>query len=272
MITIKPLVGLPACVTESDGLPFHKVGDKYVRAVALAADALPVTIPALGDAIDLGALVERLDGLLLTGSPSNVYPDHYGVEPHEAAEPYDHPRDATTLPLIREALNQGLPFLAICRGFQELNVALGGSLFSEVQEIEGRLDHRRPQDPDFDVQYGAKHEVTFEPGGIFAELAGRTVIETNSLHRQAVNQVAPSLRVEGRAPDGTVEAVSVRDAECFALGVQWHPEYKAWDPSFTLDDGGFSRRLFTAFGKAARARAESRLKGQNSGLSVGRVA
>lgn len=272
MTSIKPLVGLPACVMQGDGMAFHKVGDKYVRAVALAAGALPVTIPALEDAIDLAALVERLDGLLLTGSPSNVYPDHYGEDPHEAAEPYDHPRDATTLPLIREAVTQGLPFLAICRGFQELNVALGGSLYTEVQEIEGRMDHRRPQHPDFDVQYGAKHEVTFEPGGIFAEMAGQTVIETNSLHRQAIKEVAPGLRVEGRAPDGIVEAVSVKDATGFALGVQWHPEYKAWDPGFTLKDNDFSRRLFAAFGDAARARAVSRQNSQNSSYSVGRVA
>jgi len=246
-----PLVGLPADLRVIDGQPFHALGDKYARAVALAAGALPVMIPALADVQEPAAVLEHLDGLLLTGARSNVHPSRYGAEPSAAAEPYDETRDASTFALIEAALERGLPLLAICRGLQELNACLGGTLHPRVHELPGRLDHRRPEHPDRDVQYGPRHRVRLCPGGALAELLGRREIEVNSLHWQAVDRVAPALVVEGEAEDGTIEALRVREARGFALAVQWHPEYKV------LDDP-HSTALFRAFGAAAAAWAAAR--------------
>lgn len=243
----RPLIGLPACVKTLEGQDFHVVGDKYVRAVALAAEGVPLVVPALGGLIEARALVERLDGLVLTGSPSNVHPTRYGHAPTPEHAPHDEARDATTLPLIEAALEAGLPLFAICRGHQELNVALGGTLHARVHEIEGRLDHRRPQHDELDVQYGKRHAVRLVPGGRLAAIAGSEEIEVNSLHWQAIDRLAPGLTVEGTAPDGTVEAVGVAGARGFALGVQWHPEYKV------LEDP-VSTAIFRAFGAAARER------------------
>lgn len=251
-IPVEPLIGVPADVKEITHQPYHAVGDKYLRAVAVAAHGLPVVIPAFGELYDLPALVERLDGVVLTGSPSNVHPTHYGMVPTPEAEPHDEARDSTTLPLIHEVLRQGVPMLAICRGMQELNVALGGSLHARVHELPDRLDHRRPEHHDMDVQYGPRHTIALKPDGAFHKLAGVTELTVNSLHWQALDRVAPGLEVEAEAADGTIEAVSVKDAKAFALGVQWHPEYQV------LEDG-FSTKLFSAFGDAARRRAQGRL-------------
>lgn len=251
---LKPLVAVPADCHQIYGRPYHAVGDKYVRALLVAADALPVMLPAFGELYDIPALVRGLDGLMLTGSPSNVHPAHYGTEPSPKAEPYDEPRDATTLPILRAALDQGVPLLAICRGMQELNVALGGTLHARVHELPERMDHRRPRHDDPDVQYGEHHSVALTPGGELEKLAGTSEITVNSLHWQAADRVAERLRVEAVAPDGTIEAVSVMGALDFALGVQWHPEYKVLD-------NGFSVKLFAAFGAAARRRAQARARG-----------
>lgn len=246
---VKPLIGLPADSKMFDDLPFHAVGDKYARAVALAADGIPVLLPALGGEFkDERDIVGHLDGLVVTGSPSNVHPDHYGHEPTPEHGPHDPARDDTTLPLILEALDHGLPLLAICRGMQELNVALGGTLHPRVHELPGREDHRRPDHRDPDVQYGARHAVKLQRQGKFAAIAGSEEIEVNSLHWQAIDTIAEGLTVEAVAADGTVEAVSVNGAKGFALGVQWHPEYKVME-------NRFSRALFRAFGDAARAYA-----------------
>jgi putative glutamine amidotransferase len=251
-----PLVGVPACVRDVDGQPFHTVGDKYVRALAISAGVAPVMIPSLGeDVVDLRRLLRSLDGVMMTGSPSNVHPSHYGQVETPEAEPFDPARDSTTLATIRIALEEDLPLLVICRGFQELNVALGGSLHARVHDIPGRHDHRRPQHQDLDVQYGPKHPVRLRPGGPLAALAKAAGIEgdlmVNSLHWQGLDRVAEGLTVEAEAEDGTPEAVSVDGARAFALGVQWHPEYKAWE-------NPFSRQLFEAFGAATRARALGR--------------
>src|SRR5690606_34355032 len=248
----KPLIGLPACVRQLDGQPFHVIGDKYVRAIAEASDAIPLVLPALGELLDIPAALDGLDGILLTGSPSNVHPDHYGQAPSPEHEPYDLERDRTTLPLIRALLEGGLPFFAIRRGMQELNVALGGTLHPRVHELAGRLDHRRPESEDLYVQYGKSHLIEITPGGFLQEIAGGiTQAEVNSLHWQALDRVAEGLDVEAVAPDGTVEAVKVRDAKSFALAVQWHPEYKVREDSFSL-------ALFRAFGAAARSYAQKR--------------
>ncbi len=247
----KPIIGVPADIKPIDGAPFHAVGDKYLRAIIDAADAVPLVIPAFGDWYDLRSLLNGLDGVLFTGSPSNVHPGCYDTAPTPEAEPYDEARDATTLPMIREALTHEVPFLAICRGMQELNVALGGTLHPRVHEIVGREDHRRPQHEDRDVQYGPRHSIQVRRGGPFEALAGSREIEVNSLHWQAVDRISERLEVEALAPDGTIEAVSVKDAPTFALGVQWHPEYKVLETPFSVN-------IFKAFGTAARCRAESR--------------
>jgi putative glutamine amidotransferase len=249
----RPLVGVPACVRTRDGLGFHEAGDKYVRAVAEAAGAQPLIIPSLGALTDIPELVRQLDGVMMTGSPSNVHPERYGRAASPEAEPYDEVRDATTLPLILEALRQGLPLFAICRGFQELNVALGGTLHARIHEVPGRHDHRRPQAPDLAAQYGPRHKVTFVEGGAFATLLGTTELEVNSLHWQGIDRLADGLAAEGSAEDGTLEAVRVKAARSFALGVQWHPEFAVMAPA-----NAANRALFTAFGAAAAARAKAR--------------
>jgi len=251
-----PLVGVPACVRDVDGQPFHTVGDKYVRALAVSSGVAPLMIPSLGeDLVDLPRLVRTLDGIMMTGSPSNVHPSHYGEAATVEAEPFDPARDSTSLALIRLALAEGVPLLAICRGYQELNVALGGTLHVRVHEIPGRMDHRRPQHAELDVQYGPRHPVTVRAGGPLAAMVEAAGIEgplmVNSLHWQGLDRLADGLRVEAEAEDGTPEAVSVDGARAFALGVQWHPEYKSWE-------NPFSRQLFEAFGAACRAHAAAR--------------
>ena len=251
----KPVIGVPACVKQIEESPFHSVGEKYLRAVVEAAHAIPMVIPAFGEVFDLPDLVERLDGLMLTGSPSNVHPTHYDAEPSPEAEPHDTARDATTLPLIRHAIEAGLPLFAICRGIQELNVALGGTLHARVHDLPDRMDHRRPQHEDRDIQYGPKHEVALTPGGQLARLFGTETLMVNSLHNQAIDRVAGDLAVEAVAPDGTIEAVRVVSARDFGLGVQWHPEYKVLENPDSV-------RLFEAFGRACHARARARAEGR----------
>jgi len=244
-----PLVGIPACTREIGSHPFHVAGDKYVRAVSQGAGALPLVIPALGDWFDLDDLVARLDGLLFTGSPSNVHPSHYG-RAEEGVPPHDAPRDATTLPLIRKALAADLPILFICRGFQELNVALGGTLLPRVHECPGMADHREDKNAPLDVQYGPAHPVRLVPGGHVARITGRTELQVNSLHGQGIDRLAPGLAVEATAPDGLIEAVRV-DGAAFALGFQWHPEWRFWE-------NPDSAALLKAFGQAVAARASAR--------------
>ncbi len=248
------VIGLPCDTHDIDGRPFHVIGDKYVRAVTGACAALPLPIPALADAIDTREILSRVDALLLTGARSNVHPSRYGHPASAAAEPHDVARDRTAFALIEAAFAADLPLLAICRGLQELNVHLGGTLHPRVHELPGRLDHRCPQDPDLDVQYAPRHRVDLVAGGAFATLFDATAIEVNSLHWQAIDTLAPGLVAEGVAEDGTIEAVRVRDRETFALGVQWHPEYK-------VERDRNSVALFHAFGDAARAHAARASRG-----------
>jgi len=239
-----PLVGIPSCLRTVKERVFHGVNEKYPNAVIDAAGCLPVLIPAVGSKVDVRALLDRLDGLLLTGSPSNVHPSHYGAEPSHPEILHDPERDATTLPLIREAVRRDLPILAICRGIQELNVALGGTLHQRVHEVPGRLNHRSPKDSP-DGPYGPAHSVALTPGGLLVSLAGAAKVMVNSLHSQGIDRPAPRLRVEAVAPDGQIEAVSLPGAR-FVVGVQWHPEYKALG-------NPLSRALFSAFAEACGA-------------------
>jgi len=246
-----PLILITTEVRPADGYRWHAAADTYIKALA-AIGALPVLLPSLGEAIDLEAALARADGLLLTGSRSNVHPSRYGEAPSPRYEPYDLDRDATTLRLIPLALEMRVPLLAICRGFQELNVALGGSLITEAQERPGSLDHRAPLDLPQDERFGLKHDVEFESDSQLGALLRARCIRVNSVHRQVIDRLAPGLIIEGRAPDGTVEAVRVAGAKAFAFGVQWHPEY--WAASDAP-----SGALFRAFGEAARQRAAGHL-------------
>ncbi len=246
-----PLVVLPSCQRVHDGHPIHTVGRKYVDAVRLAG-ALPLIAPPC-DAQELEALLARIDGVLLTGSPSNVHPSHFGEDVLDPRLPLDPARDAFTLPLIRAALARGIPLLAICRGTQEVNVALGGSLYQAVQDEPGFIDHRGPEaaDPDVgvDVAYGPAHTVTVQPGGVLAAATGRNSFEVNSLHGQGVRRLASGLRVEALAPDGFVEAFSLPSPEPaigFNLCLQWHPEWQAASNPVSMD-------ILNAFGQAVRA-------------------
>lgn len=241
-----PIVAIPCDRKEVDGYRWHAVAQQYVNAVLHVSKCLPLLVPALGDELDIETLLDRVDGVLLTGSRSNVHPGRYGVPASEKHAPFDEARDATTLPLIQTALDCGTPLFAICRGFQELNVALGGSLITEVQEHEGRRDHRAPDHDDHDVRFSLRHHVEIEPGSQLAAVLGTETIDVNSLHRQAVGGLSDQLHVEARADDGTIEAVTVKGAKGHAIGVQWHPEYWA-------RTDGPSRRLFEVFGDAVRA-------------------
>ena len=246
----KPLIGIPADRRILGPHPFHCVGEKYIAAVAEAADATPVLIPALGER-DLDVLLSELDGILLTGSPSNVEPRRYAGTAGDPDTLHDPHRDATTLSLIPRAIAAGLPLFAVCRGFQEMNVAFGGTLWQKVQDVPGMRDHREDKEQPLDIQYGPAHEVELERGGYLRGLAGSDRVVVNSLHSQGVQTLGRDLEIEARAPDGLVEAFRVSKAPGFALAVQWHPEWQVLK-------NPFSHAMFAAFGDAARARINAR--------------
>ena len=233
-------VGIPACNKLIDGMPRYENPARYSIAVFGGAGALPVLIPPMGEA-QLG-LLDRLDGLLVPGSPSNVHPSHYDGGDSATPDSHDTERDHTTLPLLRAAIERGMPVLAICRGIQELNVALGGTLHQKVHDLPGRRDHRGGPGT-MEERYGPKHPIALS--GRLGALLGAAEITVNSLHGQAIDRLAPGLVIEAVAPDGTIEAVRVEYASGFAFGVQWHPEWRyADDPA--------SVALFAAFGQACR--------------------
>jgi putative glutamine amidotransferase len=245
----RPVIGLPADRRIIGHHPFHAVGEKYLRAVVEAANAIPLVIPALRDLVSIDEVLEIVDGLVFTGSPSNVEPVHYSGPASAPGTLHDADRDATTLPLIPAAIERGVPVLGICRGFQEMNVAFGGTLHQMLHQVPGLLDHRDDESQPLDVQYGPAHDVVLEEGGLLRSLAGTDRIRVNSLHHQGVERLSDRLIVEARAPDGVIEAFRVRGAQRFALAVQWHPEWKVMSNSF-------SRALFAAFGESARDKAD----------------
>ena len=245
----RPVIGLPADRRMIGHHPFHAVGEKYLVAVAEAAGCVPLLIPALGDLTGLDEILEIVDGLVFTGSASNVEPSHYSGPASAPGTLHDAARDATTLPLIPAAIERGIPVLGICRGFQEMNVAFGGTLHQRLYEVQGFNDHREDETQPLDVQYGPAHDVILEKGGVLHALAGTDTIRVNSLHSQGVDRLSDRLIVEARAPDGVVEAFRVKNAPRFALAVQWHPEWQVMS-------NDFSRALFAAFGQASRERAK----------------
>ena len=244
MASARPVVLVPACNRVLGLHPFHVVGKKYIDAVRLAG-ALPFIVPQAARH-EIDELLDQADGVLLTGSPSNVHPSHYGEEVHDPSLPLDPARDDWTLPLIPRAIERGIPLFAICRGFQEANVALGGSLYQAVQELPGKRDHRADYDgTTADEQYGPAHPVQVLHGGVLERIVGTDPFDVNSLHGQGVKELAPGLRVEALAPDGLVEAFAVADSPGFNLCVQWHPEWLA-------HDNPVSMKLLRAFGAACQ--------------------
>jgi len=252
---VSVIVGVAACSKLINDEPQHSTPTRYGRALIGAADAVPVLLPPFGEAM-LQSL-DRLDGLLLSGSPSNVHPDLYGATESLTPDHHDEFRDRTTLPLAHEAIRRGMPLLAICRGIQELNVAMGGTLHQQVHMVEGRADHRAG-DGELEYLFRLKHKVRFS--GQLAQIVGTSSAMVNSLHEQALDRIAAGLDVEAVADDGTVEGVRVRDAKGFAFGVQFHPEWHwATDPT--------SHAIFDAFGAACR-----RYRAERDGVRSARAA
>lgn len=252
------LVGVPADVSDKDGLLFHSAGDKYIRALMDCSNAMPVIIPAMDGDLNLDQLLDRLDGVLITGATSNVHPPRFGAKPSADHEPYDLLRDSLTLPLIRAALDRGMPLFCICRGFQELNVVFGGTLATEVQNKSGNLDHRAPDSEDVSVRYAPAHPIAIEPASILHSILKKSGTIVNTVHRQAIAKLGSGLKVMARASDGIVEAVTVaEDTDSFVLAVQWHPEYRA-------KDNPDSVRLFQAFGQAMQRYTQLRDQANSS--------
>ncbi len=247
------IIGIPACSKQINGEPQHATPARYGRALMGAAGAVPVLLPPLGEA--MLAVLDRLDGLLLSGSPSNVHPTLYGAGPSLTPDSHDPSRDGTTLPLVRAAITRGMPVLAICRGIQELNVAMGGTLHQQTHMLDGRNDHRSG-DGELDHMFRLKH--TVQVSGHLARIIGSETVMVNSLHEQAIDRPAEGLAIEAVAEDGTIEAVRVTDARAFAFGVQFHPEWHfATDPA--------SRAIFEAFGDACRLYRAGRERGSPEG-------
>lgn len=250
-MSLKPVVGVPSDRRQLGLHPFHMVGEKYLNALIHAADVLPLMTPVLAEDIEIDELLDRFDGVFLTGSYSNVEPHHYDGEQSEEGTLHDPHRDAVTLPLARRALATGVPLLAVCRGFQELNVALGGSLHQKVHEVPGYNNHLENDDDPIEIQYGPSHPVTLVEGGLLRGLMGVETVMVNSLHAQGVARLAEGVSVEAIADDGLIEAFRVDGVPGFALAVQWHPEWQATKTEL-------SKVIFKAFGDACRTRARER--------------
>lgn len=243
----QPIIGIPCDVKQIGLFPFHAVGEKYITAAVGGAGGIAILIPSLGDAAQLRAIVDMVDGVLLPGSPSNVEPHHYQGAPSREGTLHDVARDATTLPLIDILIREGVPLLGICRGFQEINVVLGGELHQHVQEQPGLNDHREPDTTDLEEMYGPAHPVQLADGGLLRGWLGCDSVMVNSIHQQGIKRLAPGLEVEALAEDGLVEAYRVANAKNFAFAVQWHPEWKYWDNKV-------SQAILKAFGDACRER------------------
>jgi putative glutamine amidotransferase len=235
----------------------HGVGERNLRAVAEVAGALPLMFAGTPHVTDVAALLQAVDGILLTGARANVHPSRFRKEAHPAHEPYDEDRDALALTLVEACVDKGIPIFGVCRGFQEMNVAYGGTLHPEIRDLPGRMNHRMPRletgeiHPDPAVIFADRHDVSLIPGGTFAQILGCECIRVNSLHGQGILEPGDRIVVEGVAEDGTIEAIRVAEAPGFALGVQWHAEHNA-------QGNTVNRALFQAFGEALLARQSRR--------------
>ena len=248
----RPIVGIIGNTALIGGdYPAHAGGTMNSAAVAEVSGCMPMLIPADPHFVSVGELMEICDGFLLTGARPNVHPEEYGEAATDAHGAFDRCRDAITLPLVRALVERGQPFFGICRGFQEVNVALGGTLYPEIRELPGRMNHRMSPNGSIDEKFAIRHAVHFTKGGVFHRLVGACEVMTNTLHGQGIKTPGARIVIDGQADDGTPEAVYVKDAPGFAIAVQWHPEYNAAsDP--------VSRPLFEAFGRAVREWAEGR--------------
>lgn len=241
----RPMIGVVSDRRMQGEHAFHMVGEKYLQALADGSDAYPVALPSLAEGFDVLDIINRLDGLFLTGSPSNVEPHHYMGNPSEPGTWHDPERDLAALALIPAAIRVGMPLFAVCRGFQEVCVSFGGTLHQLVHEVPGYRVHNENKADPLDIQYGPSHAVEFVDGGVLHQITGQKGAMVNSLHSQAVDRVGDELEVDAWAEDGLVEAFTVRDAPGFTLGVQWHPEWKVLD-------NPVSTAIFRAFGDACR--------------------
>jgi putative glutamine amidotransferase len=246
----KPVVGVIGNAYHIERRFWTQVtGERNLRALAEVAGALPLMFAGLPEATDIAALLDVVDGIVLTGARANVHPSRFGAEPAKAYEPYDERRDAVALPLIEACIARAIPLFGICRGMQEMNVALGGTLHPEIRDLPGRMNHRMPRlasgeiHPDPAVIFADRHDVRLTPGGVLARLISRESITVNSLHGQGILECGRRVVIEGIADDGTIEAISIEGAPAFALGVQWHAEYEA-------AANPVNRALFRAFGEA----------------------
>ncbi|MFC3051280.1 gamma-glutamyl-gamma-aminobutyrate hydrolase family protein [Kordiimonas pumila] len=244
---MKPVIAVICDTTQSGPHIYHQVGDKYVQALRKCSDVTPVLVPALSESpVAVAEIMAFADGMLFTGGYSNIERHHYGAAPAPEGEHQDPARDMNTLSALPAILKAGIPMLGICRGLQELNVALGGTLYPRLHDIEGRIDHREDKKAPIEVQYGPAHAVTVTKGGLLHKIVGDDVFMVNTVHGQGINKLADTLKIEALADDTTIEAVSVKDAKAFALAVQWHPEWRAWENPQSV-------KIFNAFGDAARA-------------------
>jgi putative glutamine amidotransferase len=246
MASRKPIVGIPSDHRMVGKHPFHMVGEKYIAAVRDGSGATPLLIPVLDNPIPPEELLASVDGFLFTGSLSNVAPKHYGGDAPRDGVLQDERRDDTTLPLLKAAIAAGKPVLCVCRGFQELNVAFGGTLHQHVEEVPGRADHREDTNAPLEEQYGPAHPISVQPGCLLADVLGAGIFQVNSLHGQGIDRLAQKLHADAVAPDGTIEAVSMPGARGYLLGVQWHPEWR-WA------ENEVSRAIFESFGEALRS-------------------
>jgi len=246
-----PLVGVPSDSRQIGLHPFQVVGEKYLRALVDAAGVLPVAIPSLSPSLPSDVYLDALDGLLLTGSPSNIEPHHYGTESSWEGNLHDPARDASTLPLVLAAHEARVPVLAVCRGLQEVNVALGGTLHQKLHEVAGLHDHREDKQASLEQQYSPVHDIELVPGGVLHRIAGSDSARVNSLHGQGIRDLGDGLQPEAYSPDGVIEAVRL-DGGVFFLAVQWHPEWRALE-------NPFYHGIFAAFGDACRERAARRV-------------
>jgi putative glutamine amidotransferase len=248
----RPVVGVIGSMHLVEGrFPAQRVGERNLRAVADVVGALPLIFAGSPEITDIDALLDVIDGVLLTGARANVHPTRFGVEPHASYEPYDEPRDALALELVTACVERGVPLLGVCRGFQEMAVAYGSTLHPEIRELPGRMNHRMPRLPNGDIHpdqaviYGDRHDIHLTSGGVFAAIFGNDTVRVNSLHGQGILEPGKRVVVEGLADDGTIEAIRIDGAKGFALGAQWHAEY---DPQ----SNPVNRALFQAFGAAVQ--------------------
>lgn len=256
----KPAIGVIGnAFSVENRFTVQMVGERNMRALKEVAGGLPLMFAGNPEITDIGDLLDTVDGVLLTGARANVHPRRFNTEPSAKHEPYDEDRDAVALSVIEACVARGLPVFGICRGFQEMNVAFGGSLHPEIRELPGRMNHRMPRlengeiHPDPEVVFADRHEVRLTPGGVFARIFGSELIRVNSLHGQGILELGPRVIAEGVAEDSTIEAIRIADAPGFALGVQWHAEYDA-------ERNPINRALFEAFGDAVRTYQRGRVR------------